>query len=633
MNARLALAATIAPLVAIGSGFGAETGPFQRAWSYVSETSAVIYWQTDDISKAALSCVEYGPTEQLGSRTPITRTPRWAQFHRLRDLKTGTTIHYRMVLVDPQTKKETRSAILTLTPKKKEGAVRVPDEVPGPPFVLNRPNTTYVLTRDVTADGGAFVIAAPEVTLDLDGHTVTFGNNTSEQVHGVLAKSTGKATICNGHIVQGARSKEYSSAVESRWRDAPTEIFGISTLVHLRCAYPIKFLGKAANVAIHHNLLHSLVTELESRHYPGNDLLRLDISGGNVHVHDNLLTEGCHVGIRLAGEGPNVEVDHNDIRHHMQYVNGYALALSCPGAEVHHNRVTSCGRGAHLTNEGIQFHDNSLDLVGHQDLDDMPQRSRPFRLLLVELHGIKFEDGKVRNCRVFRNFVRIIQPLPHDSDGQGSPEDRIESGVYVRAKATSLAADRLVDAAQKWEKDRWKGYFAKYAAELPPSPITGNNTTSLSGQFQARPAGEYTIYAKWEYVPATPLNFGADDPNAMNEVYDNTFVALTAYPKTRHGGYGDSGQWASAIYLVGMDKGPAQPGKYAAFIHDNRFLSNDLFVGAGEPVHMTIRIEKNAFALAEDPPPTVGHTPFWRLGPELEKSIRSGGNTLDATGP
>jgi len=317
----------------------------------------------------------------------------------------------------------------------------------------------------------------------------------------------------------------------------------------------------------------------------------------------------------------------------MQYVNGYALALSCPGAEVHHNRVTSCGRGAHLTNEGIQFHDNYLDLVGHQDLDDMPQRSRPWRQILVELHGIKFEDGKVRNCRVFRNFVRIIQRPPSDSDGQGTPEDRIESGVYVRSKATSLASDRLTDATREWEKDRWRGYFVKYAPDLPPAAITGNDPTTLFGQFQAKPAGEYTIYAKWTFVPATPLNFGADDANAMNEVYENTFIGLTDFRKTRHGGYGDSGQWATGIYFVGMNHGPAQPGKYAAYIHDNRFLSNDAFVAAESPVSMTLRIEKNSFALAKDPPPTEGHTPFWRIGREMEDRIKAGGNAFDGMAP
>jgi len=115
----------------------------------------------------------------------------------------------------------------------------------------------------------------------------------------------------------------------------------------------------------------------------------------------------------------------------------------------------------------------------------------------------------------------------------------------------------------------------------------------------------------------------------MNEIYESTFVALTQYRKTRHGGYGDSGQWASALYFVGIRSGPAGPDKFAAYIHDSRFVSNDLFVGSDGPVNMTVRVEKNTFTLAADPPPTEGHQPFWKIGPELEAAITAGGNRFE----
>lgn len=546
-----ALAVTIL-LSAAARLVGGEAAPFQRQWVYVSETSAVVYWQLHDIRREALSYVEYGATRDVPERTLATTEPRWAHLHRLKGLETGTLCYYRMVVVDPKTRAETRGELLALTPQKRVGAIRIPQEVKGPPFTLDKPGATYILTQDVTADGNAFILTGADVTLDLGGHTVVFGNNTAEQVSGILARNTGKAIICNGHVAQGAKCKDYSTAVESRWRAEPTEVFGISTDVHLPNAYPVKFLGKAANVRIHHNLLVSRVTELESRHYPGNDLLRLDIAGGNIEVNDNLLTEGCHIGIRLAGEGPNVEVHHNDIRHHQRYVNGYALACSCPGLKVHHNRVTSMGRGAHLTAEGIEFRDNYLDLAGHQDLDDMPARSRPFKSISVELHGIKFEGAKVKNCTVTGNYCRIIQKLPD---------------------------------------------------------------------------------AQWRYVPATPLNIGCYDPHAMNEIAGNTFVALTEHRKTRHGGYGDSGEWAAAAYFVGMDKGPAEPGKWSAWLHDNRFVSNDLFVASQAPVNMTVRVEKNTFLLATEPPPTDTHAPFWRLGPALEAAAKAGGNVFEGMQP
>jgi hypothetical protein len=616
------MANVLAGLLILATISGVGT-PFQRQWIYASETSAVIYWQLADIREQALSYIEYGETEALGRRTELTKKPRWSQFHRLKALRTDATYHYRMVVVDPATQQETRSEILTFATQSKADALRIPEQVQGPPFVLDKADTTYILTQDLTAEGTAFIITGANVTLDLDGHTVSFGNNTDEQVRGVWAKNKGGAVICNGHIVQGARSKEYSAAVESRWRTFPTEIFGISTHVHLKCAYPVKFLGAAADAHIHHNHLYSQVTEIESRHYPGNDLLRLDIKGGNIHVHDNILTEGCHVGIRLSGQGSDVEVDHNDIQHHQQYVNGYAIAASCAGSGIHHNRVTSCGRGVHLTGEAIRFHDNYMDIYGHQQLSDMPQGSRPFRHQQVELHGIKFEGRKARNCDVYGNFVKIVQRLPHDSDGKGTPEDKITSGVYVRSEATGIASDKLIDDSQNWEVDRWKGYFVKYAPHLPPAQITGNDATTLIAEFQNASPQEYTIYMKWEYVPATPLNIACYDPNAMNEVHDNVFVALTEYTETRHGGYGDSGQWASAIHFVGMDKGEAQQRMYSILIHDNRFISNDLFASSGGPVNMTVRIEENVFTLSDELPPTEKREDFRRLGALLEAQIRT----------
>ena len=346
---------------------------FQRRWSYVSETSAVVYWQLGDIGEEGLSYVEYGRTRDLGRRTESTEShphPRRAHLHRLRDLKSGFVYYYRMVVFDPSSGREAKSEILTFTTHSREGVIRVPDDLSGPPFILDRAGATYLLTRDVSAPGTAFEITASDVTLDLDGHTVLFGDDTDQQVRGVWVRNEGAAVVCNGHIVQGRRSGDYSSAVASRWRPQPTEIFGISTDVHLKCAYPVKMFGATAHLRLHHNHLYSRVTEIESRHYPGNDLLRLDIDGGDIHIHDNLLTEGCHVGIRLIGKGANVEVDHNDIRHHQQYVNGYALSVSCAGSDVHHNRITSCGRGVHLTGDGIHLHDNYLDIYGHQQLSE-----------------------------------------------------------------------------------------------------------------------------------------------------------------------------------------------------------------------------------------------------------------------
>jgi hypothetical protein len=47
---------------------------------------------------------------------------------------------------------------------------------PGP-YVLDQANTTYQLATDIDVPGTAFVAAAPGVTLNLNGHTVTYGDS------------------------------------------------------------------------------------------------------------------------------------------------------------------------------------------------------------------------------------------------------------------------------------------------------------------------------------------------------------------------------------------------------------------------------------------------------------------------
>ncbi|OGF50033.1 MAG: hypothetical protein A2231_07365 [Candidatus Firestonebacteria bacterium RIFOXYA2_FULL_40_8] len=128
-----------------------------------------------------------------------------------------------------------------------------------------------------------------------------------------------------------------------------------------------------------------------------------------------------------------------------------------------------------------------------------------------------------------------------------------------------------------------------------------------------------------DYVPATPLNISCEDPNAMNEVYNNKVIALTTYKKTFHGPYGASGQWASSMFFVEMTHGKADFGNYSIYLHDNEFVSNDLFVSTNYgKVNMTVKVKGNKFTIGENP--TNNHRVFENIGRELESSIKDGTN-------
>ncbi|MCD6498555.1 MAG: fibronectin type III domain-containing protein [Deltaproteobacteria bacterium] len=519
---------------------------FARVWVHVGETSAVVFWQRADIAMAGTSYVEYGLDGSYGSTTDKSADSRRAQFHRITGLQPATTYHFRMVLDtgDELLMSEDR----TFTTEQFSDAIRVPADVTGPPYVLDRNSGFYVVTEDLTAPGTAIEITGSDVVVELDGHTVTFATSSSDQVRGIHIHGDGRAVVRNGVVVQGDAGGDYSTAVESRWRSEPAEIYGMSIWVKGPNAHPLRLFGSAQDAEIHHNVLYSTVMKIESRHYPGNCLLRVDASGPNISVHDNILIEGVHRGIVLSGDeaGDNIEIAYNDIQHHARYVNGYAIAAGGPaGVDIHHNRITSMGRGIHITRPHTLFHDNYMDIRGHMTLDDEPPGSA-WQERMIELHGVKFEGDSVTDAKVYDNFVRIVQYLPDD---------------------------------------------------------------------------------EWEYVPATPLNIACYDPNAGNDVYDNTFVALTWYDTPRHGGYGDSGQWASPIYLVHMNQGPADSGGYSIFVHDNEFFTNDLYVSADLEPDMTIRIEGNTFTLVDTPSPMTEDSRFRRITATMQSAIE-GANTF-----
>jgi hypothetical protein len=89
-------------------------------------------------------------------------------------------------------------------------------QAPGP-YLLDRPNTVYVLGADITTAGTAFVVAAPNVTLDLGGHTVTYGDQAAPVVrNGGFEEGTGPTDI-PGWDTSGAPGACRESARTGMW--------------------------------------------------------------------------------------------------------------------------------------------------------------------------------------------------------------------------------------------------------------------------------------------------------------------------------------------------------------------------------------------------------------------------------
>lgn len=257
---------------------------FAEPWVFPSQTSAVVYWQIGDdardVATAGKGFVEYGPTEKLGKRTadyslpPVAKDvpagvrayqkPSWSQFHRITGLEPGTTCHYRLVHVGPDGK-QTTSKVMTFTTKTYGDAIRLPGKLAGPPYVLDQAGATYVLTQDVTAEATAFEIKADNVTLDLDGHKVVFGANSSQPCQGINASNRNGLRIVNGIIEQapGQPPKPRCLLLNACKN---VEVAGVSATYHGKDGQGILFAWQGGNSNIHHNEIWDTGFDTSSRH-------------------------------------------------------------------------------------------------------------------------------------------------------------------------------------------------------------------------------------------------------------------------------------------------------------------------------------------------------------------------------
>jgi len=78
------------------------------------------------------------------------------------------------------------------------------------PYVLSQAGATYQLETDVTTSGTAFVILNQNITLDLNGHTVTYGNSTPVTVTNGGFES-GSGTNLPGWNLSGAPAAAIAS--------------------------------------------------------------------------------------------------------------------------------------------------------------------------------------------------------------------------------------------------------------------------------------------------------------------------------------------------------------------------------------------------------------------------------------
>lgn len=352
--------------------FGDELEDPANWWVYVSERSASIGFSTN---LPAISYVEYGTSTEYGRFTPLGDRRHYQHLHRLKGLSPDTSYHYRVILEDE------RGNILigedrVLTSESIPNAIHIPADMPGgPPYVLGSAGSTYVLTEDVVANGRAFEVTAPEVTLDLGANTVVYNeeamsiddpNWTYYREHAAFGVAgTGDAAgvrILNGTLVQGAGGDSAHSSASLGFNPIYLRTADEAEIAGVRIEYHGPqmvgmYLHWGGPAHIHNNVFVDKGWEITDRHGTGSRAMASQSE--DRHVHNNLVARTRQMGLhgRLVHD--------NEIHIDSYSTNSFGVGGS-DEQEVHHNKIFGTGYHVVAIGWGDQntYHNNYIHLFG-----------------------------------------------------------------------------------------------------------------------------------------------------------------------------------------------------------------------------------------------------------------------------
>ena len=279
------------------------------------------------------------------------------------------------------------------------------------PFTCSTPGETYVLTKSLSTPGTAIVISANDVTLDLNGHTITFGtgnkkcngiettwNKKNIEIFGgkVIHGGVGNPPACNGVFIQesstNVRIHDLEIFVKSRATGDPHEkTRGVS-------------MSRARNPKVYHCVVDNQASEVVNRHsIPAVGIsINLEANSTSCEVYGNDV-KTTHMGIAVGNGwrayGPlGNKVYNNNVTVDQVAVNAYGLLLgSMSQLEAYNNNINGMtargGRGIIFSYlENFDIHHNTVNTREARTAESF------------QTHGIRsrwgVRYGKIRDNRV-----------------------------------------------------------------------------------------------------------------------------------------------------------------------------------------------------------------------------------------
>lgn len=229
---------------------------------------------------------------------------------------------------------------------------------------LAQAGETYVLSQNLTAEGTCLTVTAGNITIDLNGHTITYGTGGANDVYGVRTGwSHSNIRVTNGTIRQSQSAGSFAHAVYAS-SGTNDQFDNLTIEVYTDSSAGIVTLWGAGH-HVHHNTITSQVQTIQNRHQNQGYSIQL-WNGGTFNVHDNTLIGGPQGGI-FVYHANGSRVYSNDISHgggSIGYSNNFCIGASGDSVEVFSNTCHPVqGRGIHLSGNGSKAYSNTINVV------------------------------------------------------------------------------------------------------------------------------------------------------------------------------------------------------------------------------------------------------------------------------
>lgn len=346
----------------------------EGTWLHASERSAVVAVETSERTRATLAFDQTGDSPRSIEDSEL----HYIHIFFLDDLEPDTEYKFHIAAEDRRGEKAD-SGTLSLKTRSMPEAIRIPEQLSGPPYILDQAGASYLLTEDLTTPATGLQIAASDITLDLGGHRVTYdaehqgledGEATRPAFGILVSDGCTNVRIFNGSILQGAGQDQGTEGTIGfnpifLSGAGPVEIAGVHCIYAGTQLSGIFCRESGPDVRIHHNVVEDQGRLIVNRHQMCS-AIRLGSQEGGA-ILNNLVKRARQSA--LGNAGARAEIAHNELNIDSHSINSFGIGVK-DDSIVHHNRIFGCGDnvvGMATTGgcKNIQLYENYIWLQAH----------------------------------------------------------------------------------------------------------------------------------------------------------------------------------------------------------------------------------------------------------------------------